>query len=797
MPLLLTSSWRPCGIATAVLCGLLSFSSPCSADENDIFRFETDLKFDQMFPRVPYSGKAARGMAWSHDGRYLAYLWNPFDEPGFDLYLYDSQTKESKRLTTPKTFEPFDRELPRMLLQINRDNDRRQKLLSMSDREFREFREKEREEEKNRTEPVPTYPGLGEVVWANNSNEMILTYRGDLYRLTLSDSELTRLTDTREGEAQPRYDNDDRSFTYRRGDGVYRVWFDSPRVKQLNPPLPHGMTVGGYSISPDGTKMMISSFRTIGPSRQIDWIVYRDRFAEARKTSRTVADDKFNNESYLFLYDLVDDPRSNPKHDGKPWEIWKYPGGEDYWETSVSDEPWSPDSKLFTFVSWKRDPKDLEVITADIEKRELKTVWRTKSDGEHRSPSLARPFWTPDGTKIVLMLETSGHRNAWLVDPFIEGAMQITNGDYETFPLAMTPDGRFLLVRSGKESPARMMLYRVDMQTGEFQKFGSQVGSYGDPVFSKDRRQAAVSFNNWSMLPETFVVEVDRRASDHQLTTSHRDGFDAINRIKPEIFTYQNRHGHTIYGYMFLPPGYDKSQQRPLMIYVYGGPLGTGKSVVDGAFNSSAYMFNMYLTYVLGYVTVTIDPRGQSGYGAVFGKANWEAPGVAQVEDLSDGVKWLIANYNVDPKKVAINGWSFGGFQTQMCLFTAPDVFTLGIAGAGPTEWQNYNTWYTGGVIGDSQVGKPEDLDKYSLTHMARNLVSPLMLLHGVEDTNVLYQDTVKVYQQLLRWGKGPLVELVIDPTGGHGMGGDMDNRDRHAIYLAYLIKHWGGPYGK
>jgi dipeptidyl aminopeptidase/acylaminoacyl peptidase len=299
------------------------------------------------------------------------------------------------------------------------------------------------------------------------------------------------------------------------------------------------------------------------------------------------------------------------------------------------------------------------------------------------------------------------------------------------------------------------------------------------------------------MLPEMFLVETDRRETDIPLTNSHRAGFESINRIKPELFTYQNRHGHTLYGYMFLPPGYDKSQQRPLMIYVYGGPLGTGKSVVDGAFNSSAYMFNMYLTYVLGYVTVTIDPRGQSGYGAVFGKANWEAPGVAQVEDLSDGVKWLIANYNVDPKKVAINGWSFGGFQTQMCLFTAPEVFTLGIAGAGPTEWQNYNTWYTGGVIGDSQVNKPEDLDKYSLTHMARNLVSPLMLLHGVEDTNVLYQDTVKVYQQLLRWGKGPLVELVIDPTGGHGMGGDMDNRDRHAIYLAYLIKHWGGPYGK
>jgi len=152
------------------------------------------------------------------------------------------------------------------------------------------------------------------------------------------------------------------------------------------------------------------------------------------------------------------------------------------------------------------------------------------------------------------------------------------------------------------------------------------------------------------------------------------------------------------------------------------------------------------------------------------------------------------SNYGGDPTKVAIKGWSIGGWQTQMCRYTAPDTFTLGIAGAGPTEWQNYNTWYTGGVIGNSPKGDPAYLDKYSLTHLAKNLKSPLMLLHGVEDTNVLFQDTIKVYRELLQFGKGQFVELAIDPTGSHGMGGDMNNRDRHAIYLTFILKHWGLP---
>jgi dipeptidyl aminopeptidase/acylaminoacyl peptidase len=153
-------------------------------------------------------------------------------------------------------------------------------------------------------------------------------------------------------------------------------------------------------------------------------------------------------------------------------------------------------------------------------------------------------------------------------------------------------------------------------------------------------------------------------------------------------------------------------------------------------------------------------------------------------------VKYLTTEYNVNPEKVGIHGWSFGGFQTQMCLYTAPDVFKLGIAGAGPTEWQNYNNWYVGGVIGANK--KAEELDKFSLTKIAKNLQSPMLLLHGMEDTNVLAQDTIHVYQALLKAGKGPLVELVLDPTGGHGLGGDINTRARHEIYAGFLERRWG-----
>ena len=129
----------------------------------------------------------------------------------------------------------------------------------------------------------------------------------------------------------------------------------------------------------------------------------------------------------------------------------------------------------------------------------------------------------------------------------------------------------------------------------------------------------------------------------------------------PEFFDYENRHGHRIHGTMIKPDGWSKNSKKkfPLLIYVYGGPLGTSKSVVDGSYRSESYFFGGYMAKKHGYLSVVIDPRGQSGYGGLFEKANYEQVGKPQVEDLVDGVKYLTENFHVDDKRVAIHGWEF------------------------------------------------------------------------------------------------------------------------------------------
>ncbi|MGI8924281.1 MAG: prolyl oligopeptidase family serine peptidase [Fimbriimonadales bacterium] len=712
----------------------------------------SDLKLEDLYRDKPLTGKTARAMEWSHKDRYLGYLWNPYNVKSSDLWVYDTKERKAMRLTSIESMAAFDKDLPEINARYKKDKIEQERRKKLTDEERKKFEEEDKKKEEERKEPLKEYNGISGFAWANSKDELLFEYKGDLYRLKIGHDKPVRLTKTQENEGSTKWLKDDSGFFFRRGGGVFRMRFDSPFVEQLNPQLPDNLPMGRYSISPDETKMMITASRQKGRSRDVTYISYRGRFAEAKTAQREVADDPFNDEAYVFLYDIT-------KDDGKPWEVYHWPGGMEYQQTAFDEEPWSPDSTKLVFATWKRTQKDLAIVVADVAARKTSTVYSAKHTGGHESPGMADPMFTKDGKKIVALLESSGYRHVWSIDPLAKGATQLTRGDFEVYPRKLTSDGKGLIATSWKEHSWRMDVYRVDLADGAMTRLTHRQGAYGSPAMSHSGHEFAASFKDWTTLNELYVVD---GKSERKLTESHAEDFWKVTKLTPVPFEFRNRHGHLVRGMAYYPPGFKRADKRPLFLYTYGGPLGTSKDIVSGNFNS----FNMYVSYTMGYVTATIDPRGMSGYGAVFESANFGAPGVAQVEDLSDGVKYLIAQGGIDGKKVGISGWSFGGFQTQMCLYTAPDVFTLGIAGAGPTEWQNYNNWYSRGVIGDSREGKPEDLDKFSLTKLAKNLKGHLLLLHGMEDTNVLFQDTVKVYQALLRAGKGPLVELVVDPTG-------------------------------
>jgi dipeptidyl aminopeptidase/acylaminoacyl peptidase len=623
---------------------------------------------------------------------------------------------------------------------------------------------------------------------------------------------------------------------------VYRLRFDSHLVEQLNPRLESGQELSNYSISPDGKKLVLVARSGGGSSssggRKVDIIRYRDRFAKADSVSRTVSDDEIKPQDvHVYLFDLekigaeesellqifhsqIDDPRD-----------------------IISRPNWSLDSKKVTFCFFNQKDKVVEIrvggfpdeeehrkLLAAAEKKataqrkeeaekaekdeeenggrsrgrgsrsssgspltityEAESIYQFKHDGGPTTPTMVDPDWAADSQHVVFISEQSGFRHVHVLDTLYQSVKQLTSGYFEVYPLDFSEDHKTMFVTATKDSPARQMVYSIDIASGEMKRLSKEDGVYSSAAVSDDGKRMLANFVTFGKLTELICQDgKDVRV----LTDSHPPEAVKLTKWMPEFFQYENRLGHAIHGAMIKPEGWsEKSKKKyPLLIYVYGGPLGTTKSVVDGSYRSDSYFFGGFMAKKHGYVTVVIDPRGQSGYGGMFEKANYEQVGKPQVDDLVDGVKHLTENFNVDDKRVAIHGWSFGGFQTQMCLYTEPDVFQVGMAGAGPTEWENYNAWYTTGTVGPSKTGTP-DQKKYSLRPLAKNLKGKLLLVHGMEDTNVLFQDTVAIYRELLKAGKEANVELFLDPTGGHGLGGDVKTLNKMRKYEEFLLRTIG-----
>lgn len=664
--------------------------------------------------------------------------------------------------------------------------------------------------------------------------------------------ELTRLTNTRERESDVQYLPDGTGYTYLRSGALLRVSFGDHSIVQLDPQLKDGERMVGYKISPDRKRLVFLANRGDNywsSGRPVTIVNYRDRFARAEQVMRHMSDDPWP-EAYssVYLFDLNGHEREQgtlervfTKRITGPRDVLRVP-------------EWSPDSSRVAFAAFeqstslikileagfidekKKDQKSAKVetpVNSDAQQGEKQDEDGEKKDGDKQeevekksgapgdaekkaeeekpefkienarvvyeflhfggpnTPGMVQPQYLPDSRRLVFITELSGYRQLSLLDPRYQQLTQLTQGQFEVYPFDISEDHRTIFATATMGDAAGEQVFAIDTETGGMRKLSTEQGVYSSVAVSDDGRHVLANRVDFGALAELQAIATGEEPAAAVLTDSHPEEAHKLTRVAPEYFTFENRHGQTILGHMFKPGDWTPEDKRPLLIYVYGGPLGEQKMATRGSFNTSSYGFARYMTEVHGWVTATIDPRGASGYGAVFEKANFEQVGKPQTEDLVDGANWLVEHAGVDKTKLALHGWSFGGFQTQMVMYTEPDVFAAGIAGAGPTEWENYNSWYSTGTIGAGQVGKPV-LEKYSLLPLAKNLKGRLLLIHGMEDSNVLYQDTVRVYRELLKAGKEVNVELFLDPTGGHGLGGDVKTLGRFRKYEDFLLRYLG-----
>ena len=886
------SKWA--GTTCCLLATLLSVTTTVSVLAQTIPVIATSpistISLEQLFRAEVYRGEAAKALTFSRSGRYLAYLWNPFGEPGSDLYVHDTRTGKTQRITSdavmaafdaPEDIARFDKKLAQkreeqaiaqakevaqqaylrgQAVDLNqwetaaiakvkaevgakKARDDAQKAIDKADAEAEKAAmvaleakrggkavpaaeaasaaadkpEKDKELWEWRDELKKTlardklkatdlYPGASQIVWANQKDELIFQYRGGLFRWVAGDTRVQPLLATQRDLKIVAYSADDQGYVFTDDKRVLRARFASGGVQIINRELIHPddadrkYKLESTVLSEDGRWMAIvgraplkepEAGKPAPPSteRQVEIMNYNERFATAKKVPREVSDDKRTEKPTAIYIRQV--PAANQLSGTQPTPVFTQAGGDGWFE--LSEIAWAKDGSHYAFTTWEREKELLRVyLGGPNENAKPELVLERRGDVGHEVVNVLKPQFTPDGKTLVLTMDEAGWRQPFALDLATKQIKPLLTGDFEAYQvLGFTPDSKTMFVAANKGDFAAMNLYRVGMADGAMTALGTPVDFHRNAVVSYDGQWLSANAGNWAARPELKLINGISPAASKTLTDSHDKAWAAVDVLRPERFSFKNRHGDSLQAYVFKPAGWQASDRRPAVVYTYGGPLNDRHIVETDSFQNTAYLFGLYMAAKHGYVMVAVDPRGHSNYGRKFSGANWEQAGAPQADDLEDTLRFMAANLGVDGTRVGLNGWSFGGFQTQYTMYTKPDLFAAGIAGAGPTEWENYNSWYSGRTIGKVDRTKP-NLRKYSLLPLARNLKKPLLLVHGMQDPNVLYQDTVNVYRELLTSGKEALVELFLDPDGVHAMGGAVQPVGWHRKYEAFWLRNLG-----
>ncbi len=290
--------------------------------------------------------------------------------------------------------------------------------------------------------------------------------------------------------------------------------------------------------------------------------------------------------------------------------------------------------------------------------------------------------------------------------------------------------------------------------------------------------------------PDLFVQGIEPGSSARRLSRSVSAEFEALPWVLPERVAVPTRHGRPAQARLFVPPpdSLPPAGKRAAVLFVHGA----------GYLQSAHAGWPRYLRETLfhtllarrGALVLDLDYRASAGYGRDWRTAIRLEVGRPELDDLEDGVAWLVREHGVDPARVGVYGGSYGGFLVLQALFTRPALFACGAALRPVTDWAHYNHGYTVNLLGVPEE-QGEAYARSSPIEHAAGLAAPLLICHGLVDDNVLAKDSVRLVQRLIELGKDGW-ELALYPAENHGFVEPSSWLDQYRRVLRLFERHLG-----
>jgi dipeptidyl aminopeptidase/acylaminoacyl peptidase len=374
----------------------------------------------------------------------------------------------------------------------------------------------------------------------------------------------------------------------------------------------------------------------------------------------------------------------------------------------------------------------------------------------------------PDQKHLWFLSERDGWMHLYSVDATATqpAARQLTQGKWEIDEVALSADRKKFYITSTEAHPGERHLYAMPIEGGDRTKLTSMTGGTSGEA-SPDDRTLGLIYSSSTRPNEVYLMPNRAGAAAAQVTTSTSEEWRSFKWVEPQLVTYRTRDGVDVYARLFTPEmvGAKRDPGAPAVVFVHGaGYLQNAHKYWSTYYRE--YMFHNLLAS-RGYVVLDPDYRASAGYGRDWRTAIYRHMGGKDLDDVVDGAKYLVDKQKVNAKRIGVYGGSYGGFITLMAMFTTPDVFAAGAALRPVTDWTHYNHGYTANILNEPQADA-EAYRKSSPIYFAEGLKGALLICHGMVDTNVLFQDSVRLAQRLIElhkenWSIAPF------PVENHG----------------------------
>ncbi|GAB2929325.1 S9 family peptidase [Rheinheimera gaetbuli] len=432
-----------------------------------------------------------------------------------------------------------------------------------------------------------------------------------------------------------------------------------------------------------------------------------------------------------------------------------------YWAQSAMR--WHNSGEQVALMLKALDNKDRWIATVDFKQKKLVPQHRL-----HDKAWVNYAFndfgWLNNSDSLYYLSEESGYAHLY-VKPLKGKAKKLTNGTFEVSSPVLTRDDSYIYFQANVNHPGNYEVYRAVLQSGKTEQL-TNLGGSTSFTLSPDEQKLLLNFSTNLLPNELYVAEAKPDAAVTRLTDTISEQFKQLPLQAPKIVAVPSSHGkQPVFAKVYYPADYQQGEKRRAVIFNHGAGY-LQNSDLGWSVYFREFFFHNLLTQQ-GYVVMDMDYRASKGYGRDWRTAIYRRMGTPEIEDLADGVNWLVANANVDRNRIGTYGGSYGGFMTFMALFTQPDLFQAGAALRPVSDWAYYNQPYTSNILNTPAID-PIAYERSSPIYFTQGLKKPLLINAPMVDDNVFFQDVVRLVQRLIEQ-ENINFETAIYPVEPHG----------------------------